>query len=94
MVDNICYRPWSSDYVVFNESLTTARDSSYEDEFYTSWKSYRAKHPVETAQRSRGEDSETKSLNNVLMGDDDADVAGPAPVEAAAAAAAEVHGAD
>ncbi len=64
----------------------------YEDGFYASWKSYRAEHPVETVQRSRGEDSECERLINVLMGNEDdeagpAPAAGPAPVSAAGAAA-------
>ena len=79
----------------FNEyPLKIARDY-FGDEFYVSWKNYRAKHPVETVQRPRGEGSETERLLNVLMGDDDTDVTGPAPVgKKAAAAAAEIHAAD
>jgi hypothetical protein len=75
----------------FNEyTLKIAID--YEDKFYASWKSYSAKHPVETVKRLRGEDSECERLINVLMGDHDDDAspapaAGPAPVSVAAAAA-------
>ncbi len=62
--------------------LRCARD--YEDEFYASWKSYRAANPVETVSRLQEEDSETERLLNVLMGNDDD---GPALAGAEAAAA-------
>jgi hypothetical protein len=94
MVDNICYMAVYGHRTMFEKisltrraafaqyTLKVARD--YEDEFYASWKSYRAAHPVETVSRLKDEDSETERLLSVLMGDDDD---GPALAGAAAAAA-------
>ena len=95
MVDNICYMAVYGHRSMF-EKISLARRTAfaqhtlkaareYEDEFYESWKSYRAAHPVETMRVQAEEDSETERLISVLNGDDDD---GPAPAGAAAAAAA------
>ena len=71
----------------FNEyTLRIAKD--YEDEFYNSWKSYRAENPAETAERNPGGDSDVERLINALDGSDDE------PDGAAAAAAAAVPASD
>ena len=95
MVDNICYMSVYGHQTMLEKISLTWRAAfyeytlkivwDYEDEFYASWKSYSAAHPVETAVRPKGEDSETERLLSVLMGDDDD---GPAPLGAAAAAPA------
>ncbi len=72
----------------FNDfTLEIAREC--EDEFYNSWKSYRAEHP---AKRSGGGDSEVERLINVLIGNDD-EPGGVPDVPAAAALPAPGHGA-
>ncbi len=75
------------------------------DEFYSSWKDYRKRHPVESvaANGAGGADGEA-NLDAMMGGDSDDDVpvfparpaaaaAGPAPATAAASAAA-VDGSD
>ena len=101
MVDNICYMSVYGHRSMFEKislnrraafaqyTLKAARD--YEEEFYASWKSYRAAHPAVTVARLKDEDSESERLLSVLMGDDDD---GPAPAGAAAAAAAAPAAAD
>ncbi len=102
MLDTICYMSVHGYRSMFEKTSVTRRAAfneytlkiaiDYEDEFYSSWKSNRAEHPVEIVERSRGEDFECERLINVLMGDDDdgagpAPAAGPAPVSEVAAAA-------
>ena len=100
MVDNICYMAVYGHKSMF-EKLSPARRTAfkeyslkiareYEDEFYASWKSYRAAHPVETVKLEQ-DDSDCEKMMNTLLGDDDAGpgAAGPAPPAAAAAAAAD-----
>jgi len=75
----------------FNDyTLKIAREC--EDEFYNSWKSYRAEHPAERRLRSGGGDSEVERLINVLIGNDDEPGCVPY-VPAAAALPAPGHGA-
>ena len=102
MVDNICYMSVYGHRTLFEKislplraafaqhTLKIARD--FEEEFYSSWKSYRAAHPAVTVARLKDEDSECERLLSSLMGDDDDD--GPAPAGAAAAAAAAPAAAD
>jgi hypothetical protein len=54
-------------------------------EFYESWKSYRAEHPVEAAVSLEQDNSECERMMNTLLGDDDAAGHGAAPAAAAAA---------
>ena len=101
MVDNICYMSVYGHRSMFEKislnrraafaqyTLKAARD--YEEEFYASWKSYRAAHPVEKVLRLKDDDSESERLLSVLLGDDDD---GPAPARAAAAAEAAPAGSD
>ncbi len=95
MVDNICYMSVYGHRTMFEKISPSRRAAFYEysvkmardceNEFYESWKSYRAENPVETVQRAREEDSETERLINVLMGDDGPDAAAAVPACAAAA---------
>ena len=95
MVDNICYMAVYGHKSMFEKisgarraafkeyALKVARD--YEDEFYESWKSYRAEHPVEAAVSLEQDNSECERMMNTLLGDDDAAGHGAAPAAAAAA---------
>jgi hypothetical protein len=96
MVDNICYMAVYGHKSMF-EKISGARRAAfkeyalkvareYEDEFYESWKSYRAEHPVEAAVSLEQENSECERMMNTLLGDDDAAGHGAAPAAAAAAA--------
>jgi hypothetical protein len=98
MVDNICYMSVYGHRTTFEKIPVTRRAAfneytlriakDYEDEFYNSWKSYRAENPAETAERNPGGDSDVERLINALDGSDDE------PDGAAAAAAAAVPASD
>uniref|UniRef100_A0A7S0MVG4 Uncharacterized protein n=1 Tax=Cryptomonas curvata TaxID=233186 RepID=A0A7S0MVG4_9CRYP len=89
MIDNICYMGVYCHKTMFERLSVTRRTAfrehtlkmarDFEDEFYTSWKSYRAEHPSETVVRTVDEDSECERLMNLLAdGDDGAGAAGAA----------------
>ncbi len=96
MVDNICYMAVYGHKSMFEKVSAALRAAfkenylqvarEYENEFYESWKSYRAEHPVEAAVSLEKDNSECDRMMSTSLGDDDAGagVAGPAPAAAAA----------
>ena len=75
-----------------NSTLPGARD--YEDQFYESWKRYRAANQVQLSREDGGDNSESERLVTLLMGADDDNGGGAAGAAAGAAdgAAAEASG--
>ena len=99
MVDNICYMAVYGHNTLFEQrvplarrtafreyALKTARDN--EDEFYISWKRYRAANPFKGAGgRADSDESESEKIMKLLGGDSDGDEAAADPPAASAAAA-------
>jgi hypothetical protein len=102
MVDNICYMAVYGHNTLFEQRVPLARRIAFrdyalkvatdkEDQFYASWKSYRAANPVDSrAGGGNADDSESEKLLKLLAGDSDEEAAPDGSAAAPAAAAVAV----
>lgn len=99
MVDNICYMAVYGHNSLFEQRVPLARRTAFreyalksardnEDEFYISWKRYRAANPFKGAGgRADSDESESEKIMKLLGGDSDEDEAANSAAAASAAAA-------
>jgi hypothetical protein len=99
MVDNICYMAVYGHNTLFEQRVPLARRTAFreyalkaardnEDEFYISWKRYRAANPFKGAGgRADSDESESEKIMKLLGGDSDEDEAANSAAAASAAAA-------
>ena len=90
MVDNIIFMSVYGHNSLFEQRVSVGRRTAFreyalkaardnEDEFYASWKRYRAAHPVDgTGEGADTDESESERIRKQMDGDSDGDKTGPA----------------